>query len=109
MIKLYTHPHCPHSRAAKKFFELRKIAYEEISVYGNEEAYEEMIKRSHQQKTPVTEINNRVFVGFHSEAFKKELGIKKPTALRHLFGKIMNLEYKETVIKVKVKSYKALH
>lgn len=70
-IKIYTAPHCPHSRVAKKIFDINKIAYVELDVSKDESAYEEMLAASNQSGVPVIEIGNDVHVGFNEKIIKK--------------------------------------
>lgn len=76
-IKIYTNPNCPYSEKAKKFLKKRKLKFEEISLFKNEEARLETFEKSGQIATPVIEIDGEVIVGFDGPAFKQILKEKK--------------------------------
>ncbi len=66
-IKLYSTPTCPYCVQAKKFFEGKKIDFEEIDISQNQESAEEMIKISGQMGVPVITINDEIITGFDEE------------------------------------------
>jgi glutaredoxin len=75
-IKIYTVPHCPHSEKAKKFLKRKKLKFEEISIFKNEEARLEVFEKTSQLFTPVIDIGGEIIVGF-DEAKLKEVLKKK--------------------------------
>ncbi|MFH1611756.1 MAG: glutaredoxin domain-containing protein [bacterium] len=76
-IKLYSTPTCPYCETLKKFFNEKGFEYEEIDVSDNDEAREEMIKKSDQMGVPVLEIDGEVIVGFEKKRIEELLEIKK--------------------------------
>ncbi len=76
-IKIYTNPHCQFSEKAKKFFKKRKLKFEEISLFKNEEARLETIELSGQMATPVITLKGEVITGFDEPALKALLKKKK--------------------------------
>lgn len=72
-IKIYTNPHCPFSEKAKKFLKKKKIKFEEISLFKNEEARLETVELTGQMATPVIVIKGEVITGFDEPALKEAL------------------------------------
>ena len=77
VIKIYTNPNCPFSERAKKFLKKRKLEFEEISLFKNEEARLEMIGLSGQMATPVITVKGEIIIGFDEPALKEILKKKK--------------------------------
>jgi len=76
MVKLYVTPACPYCFTLKEFFKENNIKFEEVDVYKNKKARDEMIKKSGQMGAPVVEINGEFVVGFDKEKITKLLGIR---------------------------------
>ena len=75
-VIIYTTPTCPYCHLAKEFFQEHNVAFEEFNVAEDEQAREEMIKKSKQTGVPVIEIDDKIIVGFDQEKIKKALNIK---------------------------------
>lgn len=75
-VKIYSAPDCPWCQKAKEFFKENKVEFEEIDVSENQEAAEEMVKKSGQQGVPVIEVDGKIMVGFKEEELKKVLKMK---------------------------------
>jgi len=75
-IKVYSSPGCAYCYTLKEFLKKRDIEFEEIDIYEDKKAKEEMIKKSGQMNVPVMEIGENIVVGFDREKISELLGIK---------------------------------
>jgi len=75
-IKVYSTPACPYCYALKDFLREHKIEFEDVDVSTDQQAAEEMIRKSGQMGVPVTEIDGEIVVGFDKEKLEKLLNIK---------------------------------
>lgn len=73
-IKIYSTPSCVFCKQAKEFFKLAALEYEEVNVAENQEAREEMVKKSGQMGVPVIDIDGAILVGYNPKDLKKVLG-----------------------------------
>jgi len=76
-IEIYTLPHCPYSIKAKKFLKKKKLKFEEITLFKEEENRLKVIELTGQMATPVIVIDDEVIVGFDEVNLKKILKEKK--------------------------------
>lgn len=74
-VKVYSTPTCPFCIRAKQFLKENAVSFEDIDVSMNQNAAQEMIKRSGQMGVPVVDIDGELIVGFDREKIKKALGI----------------------------------
>ena len=74
-VKVYSTPTCPYCVRAKQFLKDNAVIFEDIDVSMNQEAAQEMIKRSGQMGVPVIDINGDIIVGFDKEKIKRALEI----------------------------------
>ena len=74
-VKLYTTPTCPWCKKVKEFLKKNNIGFEEVNVSGNQQATQEMIKKSGQMGVPVIDIDGKVIVGYDEEELKKTLKV----------------------------------
>jgi len=72
-IKVYSTPTCPYCQMAKEFLKDKGVEFEDVDVSQNQEAAQEMIKKSGQTGVPQIEINGRIIIGFDKEELEKEL------------------------------------
>ena len=72
-IVIYSTPTCPYCIMAKNFFKKHNVSYAEKDVSSDQEAAQEMIKKSGQMGVPVIEVDNEIMVGFDEERLKKRL------------------------------------
>lgn len=77
MVKLFTTIACPYCFTLKEFLKEHNVDFEEIDVSKNEEARDEMIKKSGAIAAPVMEIDGEIVVGFDKEKICKLLKIKE--------------------------------
>jgi len=75
-IALYSAPHCPYCKMAKRYLASHGIAFTEHDVASDENAFRAMEEASHQRGVPVIVIDREVFVGFDREALARKLGIR---------------------------------
>lgn len=72
-IKVFSTPTCPYCHMLKDYLKDKKVEFEDIDVAANQEAAQEMIKKSGQMGVPQIEINGKIIVGFDKPAIEKEL------------------------------------
>lgn len=77
VIKLYTTPTCPYCYTLKDFLKENNIDFEDIDVFKDEKAREEIIKKSGRMEVPILEIDGEIVVGFDKEKISKLLNIKE--------------------------------
>jgi len=73
---MYTTPTCVYCKMAKEFFQKNNVVYEEHNVAEDEQARDEMVKKSQQLGVPVIDIDGQIFVGFDQAGLKKALELK---------------------------------
>ena len=72
-VKVYSSPHCMWCTKLKEYFKKKEIEYEEINVLENKDAAEEMIAKSGQMTIPVTEIGDKIIVGYKPDEIEEHL------------------------------------
>ena len=72
-VTIYTTHTCPWCRKTKEFFSKNKVKYREINVAEDQEAAQEMIKKSGQTGVPVSVIDGEVIIGFDEPRLRKAL------------------------------------
>ena len=75
-IVIYSTPTCPFCVMAKNFFKKHNVSYAEKDVSSDQEAAQEMIKKSGQMGVPVIEIDKEIIIGFDEEKIAELLKIK---------------------------------
>ena len=74
MIKIYSTSWCPGCIKAKKYLDLKGVAFKEINVADAHEDREEVFKVSGQRTVPVLDIDGSIIVGFDKGAIDRALG-----------------------------------
>lgn len=74
-VKIYTTPSCHFCHLAKEYFKENNISYQEFDVASNDQARDEMMKKSGQMGVPVIEIDNDIVIGFNQPKLVSLLGI----------------------------------
>lgn len=74
-VKIYTTPSCHFCHLAKEYFKENNISYQEFDVASNDQARDEMMKKSGQMGVPVIEIDNDIVIGFNQPKLASLLGI----------------------------------
>ena len=75
-ITIYSTPTCPYCIMAKNFFKKHNVSYVEKDVSSDQEAAQEMVKKSGQMGVPVIEIDEKIIIGFDQEKIAELLKIK---------------------------------
>ena len=75
-IVIYSTPTCPYCIMAKNFFKKHNVSYAEKDVSSDQEAAQEMVKKSGQMGVPVIEIDEKIIIGFDQEKIAELLKIK---------------------------------
>ncbi|MDP4009224.1 MAG: glutaredoxin domain-containing protein [bacterium] len=74
-VTIYSTPTCVYCKAAKEFFEANNVSYKEKNVAEDEQAREEMVRKSEQMGVPVIDIDGTIVIGFDKEKIAELLGI----------------------------------
>ena len=74
-VTIYTTPTCVYCKSAKEFFKEHNISYTEKDVAKDEQAREDMVKKSEQLGVPVIDINGEIVIGFNKQKVAELLGI----------------------------------
>lgn len=74
-VTIYTTPTCSWCTTVKRHLQENGIQYREVSVAADQNAAEEMVRKSGQQGVPQTEINGQIIVGFDKTRINSLLGI----------------------------------
>ncbi len=75
-VIIFTTPTCSFCRAAKQYFNEKKVRFTEVDVTHDSRASQDMQRRTGQMGVPVILINNRPIVGFDKPKIDQLLGIK---------------------------------
>ena len=75
-VKIYTTPTCPWCAKTKEWLKQNKIKYTEKNVAEDDQARNEMIKKSSQMGVPVLDVNGTIIVGYDTKAIQKALKTK---------------------------------
>lgn len=75
-VKIYTTSTCIWCVRVKEFLKENNVQFEEVNVGENQQAAEEMVKKSGQMGVPVTEIDGEIIVGFDETKLKQALKLK---------------------------------
>ena len=76
-VIIFTTPTCSFCRAAKQYFNEKRVRYTEIDVSRDQRAAQDMLRRTGQMGVPVILINNRPIVGLDKPKINNLLGIKE--------------------------------
>lgn len=75
-IRIYSTPSCSYCRMAKDFFEDNNISYEDVDVASDEEAREELVKKTGKMEVPVIDIDGELMIGFDEEKLRELTGVQ---------------------------------
>ena len=75
-IKIYSTPTCPYCHLLKEYLKEKNIEFEDIDVSQNQEALQELVKKTGAMAVPVIDIDGEIVVGFDKEKIDKLLNIK---------------------------------
>lgn len=76
LVKVYGTPTCPYCVRLKQFLKDNNVVFEDVDVAGDQQAGEEMVKKSGQMGVPVLDIEGEIIVGFDKDKIKQSLGIQ---------------------------------
>ena len=74
IVKIYSTSTWPHCKRAKSFLAEKGIGFEEFDVGDDQNAREEMVKKSGQMGVPVIIIDDEIVIGFDREGLEDKLG-----------------------------------
>ena len=75
-VKIYSTPTCAFCHAEKEFFKEHNIEFQDLDVFLDAKARDEMIQKTGQLGVPVTDIDGQLVVGFDKAKISQLLGIK---------------------------------
>ncbi|MFH1474090.1 MAG: glutaredoxin family protein [Candidatus Aenigmatarchaeota archaeon] len=84
IVNVYSTNTCPYCKMIMDFLRENDVEFEEINVQVNRKAAKEIVERTGQMKVPVTEINEKLIVGYNLDAIKEELGLAKSSENKNL-------------------------
>ena len=70
---VYTKLGCPWCREVVAFLKEESVSFEEREVRGNKEWFDEMVKKSGQEKTPTLDLDGEILADTDREAVEKWL------------------------------------
>ncbi|HMM11577.1 MAG TPA: glutaredoxin domain-containing protein [Bacteroidales bacterium] len=74
-VTVYTTPDCSWCKTLKSYLKSNNIHYTEVDVSRNQQAAEQMVRRSGQHGVPQTDIDGTIVVGFDRNRINSLLGI----------------------------------
>ena len=74
-VKVYSTARCPFCVSVKEYLKQNNVEFQDIDVSTNEDAAEEMVKKSGQMGVPVLDIDSEVIVGFDQDKINAALSI----------------------------------
>lgn len=75
-VTVYSTPSCSWCTTLKNYLKSNHIHYTDIDVSKNQQAAEQMVRKSGQQGVPQTEIEGQIIVGFDKNRLNSILGIQ---------------------------------
>lgn len=75
-VKVYSTPACPWCKKAKEFLASNKIEFQDLNVANDENARQEMIKRTNQMGVPVIDIDGEIIIGYDLSKLKSKFGVQ---------------------------------
>lgn len=76
-VTVYSTPSCSWCTTLKNYLKANNIHYTDIDVSRNQQAAEDMVRRSGQQGVPQMDIEGRIVVGFDKNKINSLLGIQQ--------------------------------
>ncbi|MCQ9208761.1 MAG: thioredoxin family protein [Omnitrophica bacterium] len=73
--RVFSTPNCSHCIRLKQFLKENNVEFEDIDISNNQEAAQEMIKKSGQMSVPVLEVDGEIVVSFDRNKIKTLLGL----------------------------------
>jgi glutaredoxin-like YruB-family protein len=76
-VTVYSTPSCSWCTTLKNYLKSQNIQYTDVDVSRNQQAAEDMVRRSGQQGVPQIDIEGRIIVGFDKNKINSLLGIQQ--------------------------------
>ena len=74
-IKVYSTPDCAYCYTLKGFLKKHNVEFEEVDIFLDQKAKEEMIKKTGQKEVPVMEVGDQIVIGFDKKKILEVLGM----------------------------------
>ena len=74
-ILIYSTPSCPYCVMVKDFLKSHSVEFTDFNVAEDENARNEMIKKTNQMGVPVIDIDGEIIIGFDKPKISQILGI----------------------------------
>ena len=78
-VIVYSTPSCSWCNTLKSYLRTNNIRFTDVDVSKNQQAAEQMVRRSGQQGVPQTDIEGQIIVGFDKNRINSLLGIQQHT------------------------------
>ncbi|MCK9290440.1 MAG: glutaredoxin domain-containing protein [Bacteroidales bacterium] len=78
-VTVYSTPSCSWCNTLKSYLRSNRIQFTDVDVSKNQQAAEQMVRRSGQQGVPQTDIEGQIVVGFDKNKINTLLGIQQNT------------------------------
>jgi glutaredoxin-like YruB-family protein len=75
-VTVYTTPSCPWCTTLKNYLRKNGVRFTDIDVSRDQQAAQDMVRRSGQQGVPQTDINGQMIIGFDQKKLNQLLEIK---------------------------------
>ncbi len=72
-VKVYSTPSCPYCELLKQFLTEKGVEFEAIDVSQDEKAQKKILEKTGKMAVPVTEIDDKIVIGFDREKIVKLL------------------------------------
>lgn len=76
-VTVYSTPSCSWCTTLKNYLKTNNIRFSDVDVSKNQQAAEQMVRRSGQQGVPQTDIEGQIVVGFDKNRINSLLGIQQ--------------------------------
>jgi glutaredoxin 3 len=74
-VKVYSTSTCPWCTRAKQFLKENNIDFQDIDLSSDQQAVDDLMRKSGQMGVPVLDIDGQIIVGFNKEIIKQSLGL----------------------------------
>jgi len=74
-VTVYSTPTCSFCHTVKSYLRGKSVPFRDLNVATNQQAAQDMIRKSRQQGVPVIDIDGKIIVGFNKPAIDKALKI----------------------------------
>lgn len=74
-VKIYSTPACTFCRSVKRYLKEKNVSFKDIDVSRDQQAAQNMIRKSGQTGVPVIDIGGKIIIGFNKPAIDRALNI----------------------------------